>query len=295
MNPKPSPLAAFVAAGWERHAQEAQDVAAGLQELAPTLGADGDGAAALGLAEHVWLAHLHDTRGFATFLDALPATLAGAEATAMPLRRARWVQSAAAPGPGPAGDLPEAWRWRALQNLWALWCAQGRVADVHAMLEQLHPVALAHEDTAARKALAATCWTVAQDLRETPRDGAARDALLLALAAVSRALWATAGSWVNVERGDWLLARCHAAVGRGEPALAHARACLALIEQHAGEAGADDFEHFFAHEALAWAHRAAGDAAAAAAEMALMRSHLAAITDDSLKPWCQDALAALEK
>lgn len=288
-----SPLATFVSAGWERHATETRSLADGLRERAGTLPADADGAAALVLAEHLWLAHLHDEAGLRSFLAALPAALSGTEPTAAALRRSQWVLAAVADGT--AGDLPDAPRWRALQNLWSLWCAQGRVANAQAMLAREQPLALAHADPAARKALAATCWSVAQDLREGARDGAGRDAFLLALAEASRALWATAGTWVNVERGDWLLARCHAALGHADAALRHARACLALTEQHAGEPGADDFEFFFAHEALAWAQRAAGDAAGEAAEIARMQARLAAITDDGLKPWCAEALAALQK
>ncbi len=68
-----------------------------------------------------------------------------------------------------------------------------------------------------------------------------------------------------------------------------------LVERHAGEPGADDFEFFFAHEALAWAQRAVGDAAGEAAQIACMQARLAAITDESLRPWCAEALAALQK
>lgn len=292
MQAEPSPLSRFVANAWERHNTEARSVADGLHVQAATLPADADGAAALGLAEHVWLAHLHDTAGLQAFLAALPATLAITEPTAAALRRSHWVLAVDA---GAAGELEAAPRWRAMQNLWGLWCARGRLADAQAMLQRELPAALAHTEPAARKALAAACNTVAQDLREGRRGDAARDAFMIELAEASKALWASAGTWVNVERADWLLARCHAALGQGAPALSHARACLALVEQHAGEPEADDFEFFFAHEALAWAQRAAGDATGEAAEVARMQARLAAIADDSLKPWCTEALTALQK
>jgi len=118
---------------------------------------------------------------------------------------------------------------------------------------------------------------------------------MLALADASRALWATAGTWVHVERGDYELARCHAALGDGEAALRHARACLTLVQAHAGEPEADAFETFFAHEAVAWAQRAAGNAEGLAHEQARMRQLLAEITDPGLKPWCEEALAALQQ
>lgn len=293
MDTTTTPLADFVKAGWERHATAPLELAEGLRTRAGTLPADADGAAALVLAEHVWLAHLHDEAGLRAWLDTLPAALAAAEPTAAVLRRSRWLLATLSGEM--AAELPEAPRWRALQNLWSLHCARGQVAAARAQLQREAPAALAHADAAARKALAATCWTVAQDLREGPRGDAGRDAFMIELAQASRALWATAGTWVQVERGDWLLARCHALLGQGGPALAHAQACLALIGQHAGEPGADDFEFFFAHEAGAWAHRAAGSAAAEAAEIAQMQARLAAITDTGLRPMCEDALAALQK
>ena len=108
-------------------------------------------------------------------------------------------------------------------------------------------------------------------------------------------IWrASAGTWVNVERGDYELARCHAVLGQGEAALRHARACLALVEQQAGDPQADAFETFFAHEALAWAQRAAGDTQGLADERAHMQGLMAQVADTSLKPWCEQALAALD-
>jgi hypothetical protein len=286
-------LADFVAQGWERHADHAAEVAAGLQARAATLNADADGAAAMGLAEHVWLSHLRDTAGLHTFLQTLPAAVHEAGATGAMLQRARWLLATLA-GEGTAA-LPDAPRWRALQNLCSLWVARGRTADALAMLQAELPQALAHPEAAARKALAAATHNLAVELREGPRGDAARDTLMLALAEASRTLWAGAGNWVNIERADYELARCHAALGHGPAALRHARACLALIQQHAGEPEADAFETFFAHEALAWAQRAANDAPGLAAERARMQELLGEITDASLKPWCEQALAALDK
>lgn len=244
-------LADFVARGWERHADEAADVAAGLLARAATLNSDADVAAAIGLAEHVWLSHLRDVAGLRAFLQALPPAVAAAEASGAMLRRARWVLAMLA---GEAADaIPDAARWRAQQNLWSAWVERGRAADARAMLQAELPQALAHAEAAARKALAAATHNLAVELREGRRGDPARDALMLALAEASRALWATAGTWVHIERGDYELARCHAVLGDGATALQHAQACLARIEQHSGDPAADAFETFFAHEALAWA------------------------------------------
>lgn len=286
-------LSDFVAAGWDRHAEHSHEVATALRARAATLSADADGAAAIALAEHVWLSHRQDVPGLRAFLQALPAAVHQAEASGAMVRRAQWVLAML--GGEPATAIPDAARWRAQQNLWSVWVAGGRAADALAMLQAELPQALAHADVGARKALAIATHNLAVDLREGHRGDPARDALMLALAEASRALWATAGTWVHTERGDYELARCHAALGDGAAALRHAKACLALIEQHAGDPAADAFETFFAHEALAWAQRAANDAAALAAERARMRHLADQVSDASLKPWCEQALAALDK
>ncbi len=286
-------LADLVRTGWERHAEEAADVARVLMARAATLPADADGAGAIGLAEHVWLSHLQDPAGLRAFLDALPAAVAQAEGSGAMDRRARWVLAMLA---GEAAEpIADAARWRALQNLWSVWVRRGRAADALAMLQAERPLALAHPEAPARRALAATTHGVAVELREGPRGDAARDALMIAAADASRELWVTAGTWVHSERGDYELARCHAVIGDGAAALRHARACLAQIEAHAGEPEADAFETFFAHEALAWAQRAAGDRAGQAAERVRMQQLLAAVGDAALRPWCERALADLDR
>lgn len=286
------PLKDFVARGWNEHPKRARELATELSGMAASLPADADGAAAIGLAEHVWLSHLHDAPGFEAFVGRLPPALHEAADTAPMLQRARWLLATLAGAEAPRP--PDAARWRAMQNLWSMWVARGRAADALASLEAEHPAALAHPEAAARKALAAATYGITVELREGPRGHATLDALMIAAARASRELWATAGGWLQVERGDYELARCHALLGEGAAALAHARACLALIEQHAGDPAADAFETFFAHEALAWAQRAAGDAAAEAAEIARMQQLMGEVGDESLQPWCREALAALQ-
>jgi hypothetical protein len=55
-------------------------------------------------------------------------------------------------------------------------------------------------------------------------------------------------------------------------------------------------EHFFAHEALVRAYRAAGDAVAAAVSVQRMHALLPAIAKaDGLRDWCAQALADLPR
>ena len=59
----------------------------------------------------------------------------------------------------------------------------------------------------------------------------------------------------NVGRGHWLVSRVYTLVGRAEPALHHATRCLEICE--ADELR--DWDLAFAYEALARAHKTAGD------------------------------------
>jgi hypothetical protein len=69
--------------------------------------------------------------------------------------------------------------------------------------------------------------------------------------------WMQAGTPVHQARGEHLIARAALRVGRPEVALAHARRCLELLEDHPELA--EDWDLAFAHEALARAHAATGD------------------------------------
>jgi hypothetical protein len=59
----------------------------------------------------------------------------------------------------------------------------------------------------------------------------------------------------NLARGDWQVSRVYAMLGRGEPAVWHARRCL----DHCEANGIGDWDLAFAYEALARAHGVAGD------------------------------------
>jgi len=75
------------------------------------------------------------------------------------------------------------------------------------------------------------------------------DSLMIDCAHASAYHWAVAPECLpeNRARSEWLLARVYSLVGREEPALHHARRCLALCEAH----GLADWDLAFAYEALA--------------------------------------------
>ena len=63
------------------------------------------------------------------------------------------------------------------------------------------------------------------------------------------------GKPVNLQRGEWQIARVYTVLNRVEPALHHAKLCLKLTEDN----DIKDFDLGFAYEAMARAAAAAGD------------------------------------
>jgi hypothetical protein len=113
--------------------------------------------------------------------------------------------------------------------------------------------------------LAVACHNMAWVLHDRGSARSAQDtALMLDVAAASKLHWAQAGTWLEVERGDYDLARCNLSAGLLDPALHFAAQCLAGCTQN----DAPPYEYFFAHEALALVQHARGDMAACARNVA---------------------------
>ncbi|MFX1497242.1 MAG: hypothetical protein ACFFBH_06930 [Promethearchaeota archaeon] len=55
------------------------------------------------------------------------------------------------------------------------------------------------------------------------------------------------GGPINLQRGEWIISRVYSVLGRGEPALYHAKKCLKLTEEN----NINDFDLAFAYEAMA--------------------------------------------
>lgn len=282
MNDDPD-LATWLQAAWGRHAECSAELAAELLARAPTLPDSPDGAEALRLATHVILGHERNEALAAQLLAALPAGAAFAPG----LRRARWTLAMLRGEPVP-NDAPPAERWRGLHELALVWAARGRAAEARQLLLAQGAEAARSDDLAALRGHAAATNNIATDLREQAAHDPAIAALVLSAAEGAHTAWARAGTWQHVERAEYLWARCLATAGQGAAAREHAQACLAICEAE----GADAFERFFAHEALAWAARSSGDTAAAAAQRARMAALREEIGED-LRPWCDEALAAL--
>jgi len=87
------------------------------------------------------------------------------------------------------------------------------------------------------------------------------DDRMLHMAHASRFHWGEAPECEpeNLARGEWLVSRVYALLGRAEPAIWHAQRCLDHCEQN----GIGDWDLAYAYEALARAHALAGNPEAA--------------------------------
>lgn len=92
--------------------------------------------------------------------------------------------------------------------------------------------------------------------------------------------WSKAGgTFANAARGQWQIARVYSTLGRGEPALWHARRCVELAEAAVAAGVADDWDLPAALETLARAQAVAGDEPAARTTRAQAREALLSIAD----------------
>jgi hypothetical protein len=103
-----------------------------------------------------------------------------------------------------------------------------------------------------------------------------QDSELVHAAHASAYHWMQVGTAVNRARSEWQCSRVYAVLGRGEPALWHARRCLDFCERE----GIGDWDLGFAYEALARAHAVAGDQDESARWLEQARNAAAEVAED---------------
>lgn len=151
-------------------------------------------------------------------------------------------------------------------------------------------------DAATQRQLGVDLYNATWTLLEKPDRSAAETDELIHRAHASRWHWArAAGSTeVNLARGEWLCSRVYATLGRGEPALWHARRCVEINEA-LGDDARESWDLAAAYEAMARASFAAGDSASGGLWKSKATDAVAAITDaDDRMPIEQD-LATLPR
>ncbi|PZF82622.1 hypothetical protein [Jiangella anatolica] len=115
-------------------------------------------------------------------------------------------------------------------------------------------------------------WRLMESEDRSPGD----DVLMVHQAHASAYHWLQVGTPHNVARSHWLCSRVYCVLGRGEPALFHARLVLSTCQDN----GIGDWDLAFAYEALARAHAVAGDVDEARRHLAQAREAGAAISTD---------------
>lgn len=119
------------------------------------------------------------------------------------------------------------------------------------------------------------------------------DELMLHAAHASAYHWAEAPGCEpkNRARSEWQVSRVYAVLGRGEPALHHARRCLDITET--SPENMEDWDLPFAYEALARAHSVAGNKEEATRNEQKARELGERLADPEEREHLEEALATL--
>jgi hypothetical protein len=129
-----------------------------------------------------------------------------------------------------------------------------------------------------RRRLAVDLFNHAWTLMRLPERTTEQDDELIHAAHASRHHWAEVGTAANLARGEWQVSRVYATLGRAEPAVYHARRCLAYCESDPD--ALEEWDLPYAYEALARAHAAAGDMGEAERFAARARELTEQVRDD---------------
>jgi DNA-binding transcriptional MerR regulator len=125
----------------------------------------------------------------------------------------------------------------------------------HLIEDGIQPTMSEPQPTPDHKRLATDLFNGVWRLMETENRTVAEDDRMLHMAHASRYHWESAGTAVNLSRGEWQCSRVYAVLNRAEPALYHARRDLEICQSN----GIADWDLAFAYEALARASAVAGD------------------------------------
>jgi hypothetical protein len=132
-------------------------------------------------------------------------------------------------------------------------------------------------DATTHRAFGVELFNATWTLLDTETRTRGQDDEMLNCAHASRYHWERAGAGaVERCRGEWLISRVYSVLGRGEPAVYHARRCL----DHSEEDGVGAFDRANAHEARARAHSTVGDTETAREQARRARELADAIDDE---------------
>jgi hypothetical protein len=287
-----SGIDAFIEQAWNDHANDLPGVLARLdQGLALLAESPAKVDHFLRLAAHVHLEHRGDADAMQSVLERSADFIAASPNAQATSDKTRFTMALLRGEPPEPSAIPVAMKVRAHGDAACGLVARADHANARQMLQAAAAIARdadGDQRIAAGKGLAASYNNLASALLDGPRSPGA-DALMLEAAEQARSAWETAGTWLNVERAEYLLAITHAAAGQGAKAAEHAQACADICESNA----ADAFEHFFAQEAMARALVAQDQPVAARQQTSRMQARLSDIADEGNRAYAASVLAKL--
>ncbi len=289
MEPEPS-FDAFIDQAWADHAEQSETVAARLLVQGLGLLQQPEQVLSLAhLAQHVHGQHLgHWAEGlaFQQRLAALPLVASDGQASAT-LRRHLQVLQLASGLHDPRGELSRSDAAR-ITALAAAALNAHDTARAQALLEEatatVEAAGLPDTDPAVR-ALAVAGNNLAGTLEDLPERGAPERALMVLAAQTARRCWARAGTWLEIERAEYRLAKTWLKAGDPATALQHAQHCLDLVDQQP-PTPALALERFFGFEARACAASALQRAELLADSRARLEAAFEALPAED-EAWCQ--------
>ena len=277
---------------WNDHADDPQGVIARWPALQPLATDEPQIERLAALMHHVHGAHLGEWQRGAAALQALRALGAYRDdgPSGAALRRALASLAACAGETASAEALSTSDRIRVgamvVENLAAQAPARamGLLRDT---LEAARRSGLPDNDPMHR-AVAVAAHNVACALEEATGRSADERALMILAAQASRAHWAHAGTWLEIERAEYRLAMTWLQAGDLAQARQHAQACLDIVAANDGAA----LERLFGWEALGLVERAASNPAGHTHALAMVRAAFAQLSADD-QGWCAESIAKL--
>ena len=146
-------------------------------------------------------------------------------------------------------------------------------------------------DPETHRALGAGLFNRTWDLLEIEARTPAEDDEMIDTAHASAWHWRQVGNAANEARGHWMCSRVYAVLGRGEPAVHHARRAWDVLA--AGGEGIEDWDAPAAAEAMARALAISGDPAGAAEWKRRAEEGLAKVADEEDRRVVEADLATL--
>jgi hypothetical protein len=284
-------FAELIQSGWQRHDSDSAALADELEARAP-LADDADKAAQfLSLANHTIGMHLGDWTRAAALSERVVDTLQEPDKAGTALSELAIARFMAGDVSGALGtesraaavaEVPLASLLRTRVVLSAMLVENGRIEDGAKVYRGIMELARAqNEKLPSDKAVAVTSNNLASALLHKADRGEAENALMHDAAEAALEFWKQAGTWINEERAEYLLALVNNATGDAEQALDHATRGLKLIADN----GEEMVDEAFLNLALAHACKLMGNQQGY--EGALLRADELAAEwhDEGLKAW----------